>query len=95
MKVRVSEHQSFLPGSKNLVEGALSTWVRNHMVIGDPDVTQEDFGIPGGQSDEPISELKENLFIKRDKPKLNKDQFSDELQLFQSAIFNNFISRHV
>ena len=52
------------------------------MLICDHHVNWKDFKINGRKSNKFILELKENLFIKRDEPILNKNQFFQELLLF-------------
>ena len=82
MKVRVSEHQGVSPRTGKLVKGTLSTSVRDHMLVCDHKVAWEDFSILGRESNHYLLELKESLFIKRNKPSLNKNDYSQELFLF-------------
>ena len=82
MKVRVSEHQGVSPRTGKLLKGTLSTSVRDHMLVCDHKVSWEDFKILGRESNHWLLEIKESLFIKRDKPSLNKNTYSQELFLF-------------
>ena len=66
-KVRVSEHQSVSPRPGKPVKGTLSTSIMNHMLACDPKVVYEDFKFFGNESNRYLLELKESLFIKRDK----------------------------
>ena len=82
MKVSVSENSSISLRTGKLVTGTLPTSVRDRMLICDHQVAGEDFRILGNESKMFILELKENVFIKSDKPTLNRDQFSQELSSF-------------
>ena len=81
-KVRVSEHQGVSPRTGKPVKGTLSTSVRDHMLVCDHRVLYEDFKFLGNESNKYLLELKESLFIKRDRPSLNKNLYSQELLLF-------------
>ena len=81
-KVRVSEHQGVSPRTGKPVKGTLSASVMDHMLVCDHKVVHEDFKFLGNESNRYLLELKENLFIKRDKPSLNKNLYSQELLLF-------------
>ena len=81
-KVRVSEHQGVSPRTGKPVKGTLSTSVRDHMLVCDHKVVYEDFKFLGNESNRDLFELKESLFIKRDRPSLNKNLYSQELLLF-------------
>ena len=81
-KVRVSEHQGVFPKTGKPVKSTLSTSVRDHMLVCDHKVMHEDFKFLGNESSRCLLELKESLFIKRDKPSLNKNLYSQELLLF-------------
>ena len=81
-KVRVSEHQGVSPRTGKPVKGTLSTSVRDHMLVCDHKVVHEDFKFLGNESNRYLLELKESLFIKRDRPSLNKNLYSQELLLF-------------
>ena len=82
-KVRVSEHQGVSPRTGKPVKGTLSTSVRDHMLVCDHKVVHEDFTFLGNESNRYLLELKESLFIKRDKPSVNKNLYSQELLLFR------------
>ena len=81
-KVRVSEHQGVSPRTGKPVKGTLSTSVRDPMLACDHKVLYEDFTFLGNESNKYLLELKESLFIKRDRPPLNKNLYSQELLLF-------------
>ena len=81
-KVGVSEHQGVSPRTGKPVKGTLSTSVRDRMLVCDHKVVHEDFKFLCNESNRYLSELKESLFIKRDKPSLNKNLYSQELLLF-------------
>ena len=81
-KVRVSEHQGVSPRTCKPVKGILSTSVRDHMLVCDHKVVHEDFKFLGNESNRYLLELKESLFIKRDKPSLSNNLYSPELLLF-------------
>ena len=51
-------------------------------IISDHKVLHEDFKFLGNESNKYLLELKESLFIKRDRPSLNKNLYSQELLLF-------------
>ena len=82
LKVRVSEHQDVSPRTGNIVKSTLSTSVHDYMLKCDHIVTWDDFKVLGRESNHWLSEIKECLFIKRDKPSLNKNIYSQELFLF-------------
>ena len=52
------------------------------MLVCDHKVVHEDFKFLCNESNRYLSELKESLFIKRDKPSLNKNLYSQELSMF-------------
>ena len=52
------------------------------MLVCDHKVVHEDFKFLGNESNRYLLELKESLFIKRDRPSLNKNLYSQELLLF-------------
>ena len=52
------------------------------MLVCDHKVVLEDFKFLGNESNRYLLELEESLFIKRDKPSLNKNLYSLELLLF-------------
>ena len=70
-KVRVSEHQ-----------GVCLFVCLFHMLVCDHKVVHKDFKFLGNESSRYLLELKESLFIKRDRPSLNKNLYSQELLLF-------------
>ena len=81
-KVRSSEHQDVSPTMGKPVKGTLSTSVRDPMLVCDHKVVYEDFKFFGNGSNRYLLELKERLFIKRDRPSLNKNLYLQELLLF-------------
>ena len=81
-KVRVSEHQGVSARRGKPVKGTLSTSVRDQMLVFDHKVMHEDFTFLGNECNRYLLELKESLFIKRYKPSLNKNLYSQELLLF-------------
>ena len=81
-KVRVSEYQGVSPRTGKPVKGALSTSVRDHMLVCDHKLVHEDFKFLGNESNRYLLELKDSLFIKRDRSSLNKNLYSQELLLF-------------
>ena len=82
MKVRVSEHQGVSPRTGKHLKGTLSTSVRDHMLDCNHMVAWDDFKVLGRETNHWLLEIKESLFIKRDKPSLNKNIYSQELFLF-------------
>ena len=82
MKVKVWEHQGVSPGTGKHLKGTLSTAVRDHMLDCNHIVTWDDFKVLGTESNHWLLEIKESLFIKRDRPWLNKNIYSQELFLF-------------
>ena len=82
MKVQISEHQGVSPRTGKRVKGALSTSVRDRTLNCNHTVVWEDFSIIGRESNHYLLETKESLFIKRDKPSLNRNKYSQELFLF-------------
>ena len=70
------------PRTGKPVDGTLSTSARDHMLVCDHKVVHEDFKFLGNESNRYLLELKESLFIKRDRPSLNKNLYSQELLLF-------------
>ena len=66
-KVRVIKHQGVSPRAGKPVKGTLSTSVRGYMLVCDHKVN---FKFLGNESNRYLLELKESLFIKRDKPPL-------------------------
>ena len=82
LKVRVSEHQGVSRRTGKRVKGTLSTSVRDHMLDCGHTVSWEDFSIIDRESNHYLLETKENLFIKRDNPSLNRNKYSQELFSF-------------
>ena len=73
MKVRVSDHQGVSPRTGKHLKGTLSTSVRDHMLDCNHVVAWDDFKVLGRESNHWLLEIKESLFIKRDRPSLNKN----------------------
>ena len=82
MKVMVSDHQGIAPRTGKHLKGTLSTSVRDHMLDCNHMVSSDYFKALGRESDHWLLEIKESLFIKRDKSLLNKNIYSQELFLF-------------
>ena len=82
MKVRVLGHQGVLLRIGKSVKKALLTLVWVHMLICDHQVDRKDFKVLGSYFKKLISEMKESLFIKRDKAIFYKNKFFQELLLF-------------
>ena len=82
MKVKVSEHQGVSPRTGKHLKGTLPTSVRDHMLDCNHVVTWDDFKVLGREYNHWLLEIKESLFIKRDRPSLNKNIYSQELFLF-------------
>ena len=82
IKIRVSEHQGASPRTGKHLKGTLSISVRDHMLDCNHVVAWDDFKILGRESNNWLLEIKESLFIKRDRPSLNKNIYSQELFLF-------------
>ena len=82
MKVRVSEHQGVSPRTGKHLKGALSTSVRDNMLDHNHIVVWDDFKVLGRESNHWLLEIKERLFIKRDRHLLNKNIYSLKLFLF-------------
>ena len=82
MKVRVSEHQGVSPRTGKHLKRTLSTSVRDHILDCNHVVAWNDFKILGRESNHWLLEIKESLFIKRDRPSVNKNIYSQELFLF-------------
>ena len=82
LKVRISEHQGVSPRTGKHLKGTLSTSVRDHMFDCHHVVAWDDFKVFGRESNHWLLEIKESLFIKRDRPSLNENIYSQELFLF-------------
>ena len=82
MKVRVSEHKAVPPRTGKHLKETFSTFLKDHMLDCNHVVAWEDFKILGRESNHLLLETKESFFIKRDRPSLNKNIYSQELFLF-------------
>ena len=76
MKVRVSEHQGVSHQTSKHLKGTLSTSVRDYMLDCNHVVSWDDFKVLGRESNHWLLEIKESLFIKRDRPSLNENIYS-------------------
>ena len=82
MKVRVSEHQGVSPQAGKHLKGTLSTSVKDHMLDCNHVVMWDDFKELGRESSNHwFLEIEESLFIKRDRPSRNKNNYSQGLFL--------------
>ena len=81
MKGRVSEHQGVSLRTRKHTRGIFSTSVRDHMLDCNHLVTWDDFKVLGMESNHWLLDIKESLLIKRDRPLLNRDIYSQELFL--------------
>ena len=79
IKFRVSEHQGLSPRTGKHLKEILSTSVRDHMLDCNLMVAWDDIKVLERESNHWLLEIKESLFIKRDKPSLNKNIYSQEL----------------
>ena len=84
-KVRVM-FQGVSPRTDEPAKDTLSTSVRDHMLVCGHKVVHEDFKFHGHESSRYLLELKESLFIKKDKPSLNKNLYSQEFYCFEYSI---------
>ena len=93
MKVRVSKRQEVSSRTGKNLKGTLSTSVRYQMLDCNHMVACDDFKVLGRESNNWFLEIKESLFIKRDRPSLNKNICSQELFLFwfYDARYKTFI----
>ena len=82
MKVGISEHQGVSPRTGKHLKEILSTSVRGHMHDCNHMVAWDDFKVLGRESNHWLMEIKDSLFIKRDRPSLDKNIYSQELFLF-------------
>ena len=82
MKVRVSEHQGVSPRTGKHLKGTLATSLREHILDCNLVVSWDDFKVLGRESNHWLLEIKESLFVKRDRHSLNKNIYSHELFLF-------------
>ena len=82
MKGRVSEHQGVSLRTGKHLKGTLWTSVTDHILDSNHIVDWEDFKVLGRESNHWLLQIKESLFIKRDRSSLNKNIYSRELFLF-------------
>ena len=84
MKVRVSEHQGISPRTGKLLHDHMLDCNRivDHMLDCNRIVAWDDFKVLWRETNHWLLEIKESLFIKRDKPSLNKSIYFQELFLF-------------
>ena len=82
MKIRVPEHQGVSPRTGKHLKGTLSTSVKDHMLDYNHIVAWHDFKILGRESNHWLVEIRESLFIKRDRLSLNKNIYFQELFIF-------------
>ena len=82
MKVGISEHQGVSPRTGKHLKGTLSTSVRDHMFDCNYVVAWDVFKVLWRESNHWLLEIKESLYIKRDRHSLNKNIYSQELFLF-------------
>ena len=82
MKVRALEHQGVSPHTGKHLKGTSSTFVRNHMLDCNHIVAWDDFKVLDRESNHWLLEIKESLFVKRDRPLFSKNIYSKELFLF-------------
>ena len=80
-KIKVSEHQGVSSTTDKPVKGTLSPSGRDHMLVCDHKIVHEDSKFLDDESNRYLLQLKESLFIKRDKPSLNKNLYLQELVL--------------
>ena len=73
MKVRPSEHQAISTRASKHLKGTLPTSVRDHVLDCNNIVAWDDFKVLGRESNQLLLEIKESLFLKRDRPLLNKN----------------------
>ena len=82
MKIRVPEPQGVSPRTGKHLKGTLSNSVKDHMLHYNHIVAWRDFKVLGRESNHWLVEIRESLFIKRDRPSLNKNIYFQELFLF-------------
>ena len=73
MKVRPSEHQAISTRASKHLKGTLPTSVTDHMLDCNNIVAWDDFKVLSRESNQLLLEIKESLFIKRDRPLLSKN----------------------
>ena len=81
-KVRVSEHPGVSPRTGKHLKGTLPTSVRDHMFDCNHMVAWDEFKVLGRESNHWLLEIKDSIFINRDRPSLNKNIHCQELFLF-------------
>ena len=86
IKVRVSEHQGVSHWTGKHLKGTLSTSVRDHMLDCNHIVGWDVFKVLGRESNHWLLEIKESLFIKGERPSLNKNIYSQELFFFSFRV---------
>ena len=79
---RFAEHAGRSPLSGKLVKGQQSTTVRDHMLVCDTLVCDDNFEIVCRDSNNMDLKIKESLFIKKERPTLNVQGNSVPLRLF-------------
>ena len=72
LKLRVLEHQGVWLKTGKYVKGTLSTSVRDHMLIRDHQIAWENIEILGAEFNKLSLDIQESLFIKKNKPTLNR-----------------------
>ena len=73
MKVKVSEHHGVSPRTGQHLKGTLSTSVGDHMFDFNHVIVWDEFKVLGREYNHWLLEIEESLFIKRDRPLLNKN----------------------
>ena len=69
----VSEHQGVSPRTGKHLKGTLSASVRDHMLDCNHIIAWDDFKVLEREFNHWLLEIKKSLFIKRDRPSLNKN----------------------
>ena len=82
MKVRVSEHQGVSRGPGKHLKETLSTSTRDHMLDCKHLVAFDDFRVLRRECNHWLLEIKDSLFIKRDRALRNTYIYSQKLLLF-------------
>ena len=96
-KVVVSEHQGVSPRTGKPVKVTLllvTLSVRDHMLVCDHKVVYEDFKFLGNESNRYLFELKESLFIKRDKHIFSLYFYCRSFSNFESSLILQFFKRY-
>ena len=81
LKVRIGEHGGISPLAKKQVK-PLNSSVADHLLFCNHSASYDDFNILMRENKKFLIELKESLFLMRDKPSLNRNITSSPLQLF-------------